>query len=109
MRWQKPVVVLTNRHAYSATNDFVNSMNCLPQVILLGDKTGGGSGLPFSSELPNGWGVRFSASPMLDAQKQHIEFGIDPDVKLDMTDEDEDQGRDTLIEAARALLNSPSD
>ena len=109
VRWQKPVVVLTNRHAYSATNDFVNSMNCLPQVTLLGDKTGGGSGLPFSSELPNGWGVRFSASPMLDAQKQHIEFGIDPDVKLDMTDEDEDQGRDTLIEAARALLNSPSD
>ena len=26
--------------------------------------TGGGSGLPFSSELPNGWSVRFSASPM---------------------------------------------
>lgn len=107
VRWQKPVVVLTNRHAYSATNDFVNSMNCFPQVTLLGDKTGGGSGLPFSSELPNGWAVRFSASPMLDAQKQHIEFGIDPDVKLDMTGEDEDQGRDTLIEAARALLNHP--
>ena len=46
---------------------------------------------------------------MLDAQKQHIEFGIDPDVKLDMTDEDEDEGRDTLIEAARALLNSSAD
>ena len=30
-------------------------------------------------------------------------------VKLDMTDEDEDEGRDTLIEAARALLNSSAD
>lgn len=26
VRWQKPVVVLTNRHSYSATNDFVNAM-----------------------------------------------------------------------------------
>ena len=105
VRWQKPVVVLTNRHSYSATNDFVNSMNCLPFVTLLGDKTGGGGGLPFSSELPNGWGVRFSASPALDAEGRHIESGIDPDVKLDMADEDAERGLDTLIEAARALLN----
>lgn len=105
VRWQKPVVVLTNRHAYSATNDFVNSMNCFPNVTLIGDKTGGGSGLPFTSELPNGWGVRFSASPHLDANKQHIEFGIDPDVWVDMTDEDEDQGLDTIIETARKFLS----
>ena len=106
VRWQKPVVVLTNRHSYSATNDFVNSMRCFTQVTLLGDRTGGGGGLPFSSELPNGWGVRFSASPMLDAQGQHIEDGIDPDIHVDMTEEDEARGRDTLIEAARALLGA---
>ncbi|MCD8093158.1 MAG: S41 family peptidase [Bacteroides sp.] len=104
IRWQKPVAVLTNRHSYSATNDFVNSMSCFPNVILVGDKTGGGSGLPFSSELPNGWGVRFSASPHLNAEKQHIEFGIDPDKKVDMSKEDEDNGIDTIIEEARKLL-----
>ena len=105
IRWQKGVVVLMNRHSYSATNDFINSMRYLPNVTLMGDKSGGGSGLPFSSELPNGWGVRFSASPHLDAEGQHIEFGIDPDVKLDMNAEDEARGIDTMIEAARALLN----
>ena len=56
-------MLLINRHSYSATNDFVNAMRYFPNVTLVGDKTGGGSGLPFSSELPNGWGVRFSASP----------------------------------------------
>ena len=106
IRWQKPVVVLVNRHAYSATNDFINSMRYLPLVTLMGDKSGGGSGLPFSSELPNGWGVRFSASPHLDAEGQHIEFGIDPDVKLDMDADDEARGIDTMIEAARALLKA---
>ena len=104
VRWQKKAVVLTNRHSYSATNDFINAMRYMPQVTLLGDKSGGGSGLPFTSELPNGWTVRFSASPHLDADKQQIEFGIDPDVKIDMTEEDKARGLDTLIEAARRLL-----
>jgi len=106
IRWQKPVVVLTNRHSYSATNDFVNAMRYLPHVIIMGDKTGGGSGLPFSSELPNGWGVRFSASPHLDADKQHIEFGIEPDIKVDMLPEDEAKKLDTIIEEARKLLKT---
>ena len=107
VRWQKNVVVLTNRHSYSATNDFVNSMRCFPRVTLMGDKTGGGSGLPFSSELPNGWGVRFSASPHLSAEMEHIEFGIDPDIKVDMDETDREQ--DAIIEAARRLLNGQAE
>jgi hypothetical protein len=105
VRWQKKVVVLTNRHCFSATNDFVNSMHCFSNVTLLGDKTGGGSGLPFTSELPNGWVVRFSASPCYDANMNQIEFGIDPNVKVDLTAQDEIKGIDTLIEAARKLLS----
>ena len=104
IRWQKKVMLLTNRHSYSATNDFVNAMSYFPNVTLVGDKTGGGSGLPFSSELPNGWGVRFSASPHLNAEKEHIEFGIDPDEEVDMDKEDENNGIDTIIERARELL-----
>lgn len=105
VRWQKPVVVLTNRRCYSAANSFVRDMRYCSQVTILGDQTGGGSGLPFSSELPNGWSVRFSACPMFDAQKQQIEFGIQPDIQVSLTDEDRARGRDTLIEAARTLLN----
>ena len=104
IRWQKPVCVLTNRSSYSATNDFVKIMRTLPLVTIVGDRTGGGSGLPFSSELPNGWSVRFSACPSFDVDMQHTEFGIDPDVRVDMTDEDRARGVDTIIEAARELL-----
>ena len=85
IRWQKPVAVLTNRSAYSTTNEFANIMRYMPNAVLIGDRTGGGAGLPFTSELPNGWGVRFSASPHLDAEKNHIEFGIEPDIKIDLT------------------------
>ena len=79
-------------------------MRILPRVTIMGDKTGGGSGLPFSAELPNSWSVRFSASPTLDAGMQQIEFGIDPDVSINMTIDDIRDNRDTIIEAARAML-----
>lgn len=105
VRWQKNVVLLTNRACYSATNTFVRDMKEFDKVILLGDSTGGGSGLPFSSELPNGWGVRFSACPMYDADMSQIEFGIAPDTAVAMTSDDIARNYDTLIETARELLN----
>jgi len=104
VRWQKPVAVLTNRRSFSSANDFVGKMKEMPQTIIIGDKTGGGSGLPFSSELPNGWSVRFSASPMYDPDMNHQEFGIDPDIHVNMTSEDMQKGIDTIIETARTHL-----
>ena len=43
IRWQKKVVILTNRRCYSATNDFVNAMRSIEdtEIIQLGDRTGG--------------------------------------------------------------------
>ena len=76
-------------------------MRQCPNVTIIGDKTGGGAGMPYSSELPNGWIVRFSACPMFDANKQSTEFGIEPDVKVSLTDADFSKGIDTIIEAAR--------
>ena len=104
VRWQKPVVVLTNRHVYSAANEFVMYMKELPNVTIVGDRTGGGAGMPLNSSLPNGWSVRFSAVPMYDAHGQSCEFGIEPDYHVALTDEDFARGRDTIIEFARSLL-----
>jgi carboxyl-protease-related protein len=104
LRWQKRVVVLTNRGVYSAANEFVKYMKCLPQVTIVGDRTGGGAGLPFSSELPNGWIVRFSACPMYDRDGKDTEFGIAPTHQVGMKPTDQARGKDTLIEYARKLL-----
>ena len=104
IRWQKPVVVLVNRSCYSAANIFVRNMKEMPLVTVMGDQTGGGSGLPFSSELPIGWLVRFSASPYFDARMQQIEFGIEPDVEAFLDETLAAQGKDSMIEKARELL-----
>lgn len=105
IRWQKPVVVLTNRGVFSAANEFVKYMKCFPQAVVVGDRTGGGAGLPFSSELPGGWSVRFSACPMYDRDRQSTEFGIAPDHNVALSAEDQAQGYDTLIEFARKLIS----
>lgn len=103
--WLRPVVVLTNRSVYSAANYFVMLMREIPHVIILGDVTGGGSGLPLNSTLPNGWSVRLSACPMLDKQGNHTEFGIAPDLRVDITSNDWNNRRDTMIEAAKTLIS----
>ena len=105
IRYQKPVIVLTNRGCYSATNEFVSVMKYAQNVTIVGDKTGGGAGFPFSSELPNGWSVRFSTSPTFNAEKEQIEFGVEPDIKLDMKHSDINVMRDTYIEYARKKIN----
>ena len=105
IRWHKPVCVLTNRGVYSAANEFVKYMKRCPNATVVGDHTGGGAGMPFSSSLPNGWSVRFSACPMYDVERQSTEFGISPDVRVDLLQSDLLRGDDTIIEAARAILS----
>lgn len=106
IRWLKPVFILTNRQTYSAANTFVMYMKNLAHVKTVGDKTGGGAGMPFNSELPNGWSVRFSACPMFDAEMQDTEAGIDPDIKENITTEDYRRGIDTIIETAIKVANT---
>ena len=103
--WGKPVILLTNRKVYSAANHFVMLMKPLPQVYVIGDTTGGGSGLPLNSTLPNGWTVRFSACPILDIESKHTEFGIAPHKEVHITSDDWNNGHDTMIEEARRLIH----
>ena len=104
VRWNKKVCVLVNRSVFSAANEFAVMMHCLPNVTLIGDHTGGGSGLPMSNSLPNGWSVRFSACPMYDNNKQQTELGIEPDIAVALSKASMDENKDDIIEAARKII-----
>lgn len=101
IRFEKKVVVLTNRRCYSAANYFAASCKALG-ITLMGDQTGGGGGVPAGSELPNGFHVNYSASVSLLQDGYNMEEGIMPDIPVDMTAADQNRGIDTIIE--RALL-----
>ena len=104
LRWHKRVAVLTNRSVFSAANEFVKYMKCFPKVTIVGDKTGGGAGMPYSSTLPNGWTVRFSSVPIYDSNRQPTEFGIEPHFNVALTTADFLKGKDSIIEFARNVL-----
>lgn len=108
--WDKPVAVLTNRSTFSAANNFVSVMQYLPQVRIVGARTGGGSGMPISMELPCGWSVRMSSLSVLDAKGLTTEWGIEPsagcEVALDPLQALD--GRDTMIERAIEVLRQES-
>ncbi len=108
VHYNKPVVVVCNRATYSAANNFVSIMKSLPNVKIVGDITGGGCGMPFTSELPNGWGIRFSAAPIYDANGDLTEYGVEPTegCKVDMDDADHTAGKDTILEYAFLALRS---
>jgi C-terminal processing protease CtpA/Prc len=107
--WGKPTVVLTSRGTYSAANNFVSIMKYIPSVSIVGSCTGGGSGMPFSSELPNGWGVRFSACSVLDCKGNTTEFGVEPTegCAIDLDASQALLGHDTILDFAIARLCNP--
>ena len=107
VKFLKKVAILTNRGVYSAANDFVRTMKVLDNVTIIGDRSGGGGGIPCNFDLPNGWYARLSTTPMLDVNYVHTEFGIDPTegFKVDMAPDAHITGKDAILDTAINLLS----
>lgn len=109
--WQftRPVVVLSGRGGFSATESFVAAMRTLPQVTVVGDTTGGASGNPATFALGNGW--RFTVPRWLEfgPDKRPIEGrGVAPHLAMTWDPANYDSARDPLIDAAVGLLGERS-
>lgn len=102
LKWsEKKTVLLTNRDVYSTANEFTCFMKQAPNVTLIGGITGGGGGNPTSFYLPNGWTVVMSAATFtLDVNKKQIEAGIEPDIYVEITEQDKTNKIDTILERA---------
>lgn len=83
-------------------------MKVLDNVTVMGDRSGGGGGTPCNFDLPNGWYVRLSTSPMLDINKVHTEHGIDPTegYEIKMAEDAHITGKDAILDKAIKFLSS---
>ncbi len=83
IRYTNKVAVLTDRGTYSAGSFTSLATKTLPNMMLIGDTTGGGLGIPNGGQLPNGWRYRFSISQGLTLDKSpEYENGVPPDIKV---------------------------
>jgi hypothetical protein len=97
--YNKPVMVLIDRGSYSATSFFALATKAYPNLVLVGDTTGGGGGLPAGGQLPNGWSYRFSVSQLLDLDgNNYAENGVPPDIEVNF--DWSDLTKDEIIERA---------
>lgn len=98
------VCVLTNRKVYSSGSIFTLAMKEVPNATIVGDTTGGGFGLPVGFELPNEWQVYCGGSQIISVDGDNFELGVPPDVQIDMSKEDEENGIDSIIEKAIEII-----
>ncbi len=99
----KPVIVLIDRGSYSASTFFALATKAIPDIILVGDITGGGGGLPNGGQLPNGWTYRFSISQSYDLNKiNYAEEGVEPDIFISF--DWSNLTRDEIIDFSKELI-----
>jgi len=81
VKYTGKVVVLTDRGTFSAGSFTCLGIKAIPNMILMGDTTGGGLGLPNGGQLPNGWTYRFSVTQSLTLDLDNsYEMGVPPDI-----------------------------
>lgn len=81
--YTKKVMVLIDRGSYSASSFTSLAIKAIPNMVLVGDTTGGGLGLPNGGQLPNGWRYRFSITQALTLAKDNsYENGVPPDIAV---------------------------
>lgn len=103
-RFARPVVLLTGRGAWSATESFISAMREFPNVTVVGDTSGGGSGSPSLFPLRGGWGFTLSRRIEFTARLERIEGrGVAPDVTIPFSSRALAGGRDESLESALAI------
>ena len=105
VRYDGPVVVLTNGYTNSAAERTTMAFRTMPQVTVVGSPTAGNHGEKVGGELSNGW--RFSLVPQVVTAADGVSYegpGLPPDVRVDNDAEEIGGGLDRQFEAAMEVL-----
>ena len=100
-----PTAVLQGHDTFSAAEDFLVAVDAIPHVTTVGQATGGSTGQPLRVDLPGGGRAAICAKrdTFVDG-REFVGSGVRPDVQIELTVEDVQQGRDPVLEAAVELL-----
>jgi C-terminal processing protease CtpA/Prc len=84
----------------------VLALRTLPDIVTVGDFTGGISANPVERVAANGW--RYTISRWIEYLPDNSTFegiGLEPDIRVDITAADAAVQRDTILDAAIAELS----
>jgi carboxyl-terminal processing protease len=103
----KPVVVLTSAKTFSAAEDFAMAFDAMKRGTIIGEPTGGSTGQPLSFDLPGGGSARVCTKhDTYPDGKEFVGVGVQPQLLVRPSLADLRAGKDTVLEAAMAYLQS---
>ncbi len=102
-----PTVVLQEHATFSAAEDFLVAIEAIPQITTMGRPSGGSTGQPLTLDLPGGGRANIcSKRDTYPDGRDFVGIGIAPDVFVEPTVGDVQQGRDPALDRAVELLRS---
>jgi C-terminal processing protease CtpA/Prc len=89
-----PIVLLIGPKTFSAGEDFLIPLHASKRATLIGQPTGGSTGMPLQIELPHGAGMRICTKrDTYPDGREFVGVGFIPDVKVEPTQADVAAGR----------------
>ena len=110
-QYDGPVVMLIDARTFSAAEDTASLFQRMHRGMLIGMPTGGSTGQPLMLALPGGGTARICVKrDMAPDGSTFVGKGIQPDLRLDVTQDDMRAQRDVVLERAvsELLKTSPS-
>ncbi|MGN0031177.1 MAG: S41 family peptidase [Candidatus Gastranaerophilaceae bacterium] len=101
----KPVIILVDGTSASASEIFSGAMKDYHRAKLLGTKTYGKGMVQKIIPMPNETGINLTVAKYLTPKGKDInKHGIEPDIELQLKEEDFKQKTDTQLDAAKTIL-----
>lgn len=100
-----PVVVLVNEGSASASEILAGALRDHRQVPLIGTKTFGKGSVQDLESLPQETSLRITVAHWLTPNGHEIdEKGLEPDIKVELTDDDYNNDRDPQLDKAKEVI-----
>lgn len=100
-----PIVVLINQGSASAAEILAGALRDNRNIKLIGEKSFGKGSVQELADLSNGSSIKITIAKWLTPNGNSItDVGLEPDVKVEMTDEDYSAGKDPQLDKAIEIL-----
>lgn len=100
-----PVVVLINQGSASASEILAGALRDNRGIILIGEKTFGKGSIQELVELREGSSLKITIAKWLTPKGELIsDIGLEPDIEVEMTDEDYEQEKDPQLDKALEII-----